>query len=58
MIIDFPQSVDPRYNDDAFDLLVRDLRNLNDFFTLHGTEGVDPIEHALAIWRKHVDPLR
>ncbi len=58
MIIDFPQSVDPRYNDDAFDLLVRDLRTLNHFFGAHGVDTVDPIEHALAIWRAHVDPLR
>jgi len=58
VIIDFPQSVDPRYNDDAFDLLVRDLRNLNDFFEQHGVAVVEPIGHALGIWRKHVDPLR
>jgi len=58
VIIDFPQAVDPRYNDDAFDLLVRDLRNVNDFFEDHGVEVVDPIQHALAIWREHVDPLR
>jgi len=58
VIIDFPQAVDPRYNDDAFDLLVRDLRNLNGFFEPHGVDVVDPIEHALGIWRKHVDPLR
>jgi RIO kinase 1 len=58
VIIDFPQSVDPRYNDDAFDLLVRDLRNLNDFFEGHGVDVLEPIEHALAIWRRHVDPLR
>jgi len=58
VIIDFPQAVDPRYNDDAFDLLVRDLRNLNHFFEDHGVEVVDPIQHALAIWREHVDPLR
>lgn len=58
IVIDFPQSVDPRYNDDAFDLLVRDVRNLNDFFEPHGVDVVDPIERALAIWREHVDPLR
>ena len=58
VIIDFPQAVDPRYNDDAFDLLVRDLRNLNSFFEDHGVEVVDPIERALAMWRTHVDPLR
>ncbi len=58
VIIDFPQSVDPRYNDDAFDLLIRDLRNINGFFEEHGVEPVDPIQHALKIWRAHVDPLR
>jgi len=58
VIIDFPQAVDPRYNDDAFDLLVRDLRNLNGFFEDHGVDVGDPIQHGLAIWRKHVDPLR
>jgi RIO kinase 1 len=58
VIIDFPQAVDPRYNDDAFDLLIRDLRNVNDFFEDHGVEVVDPIQHALGIWREHVDPLR
>ena len=58
VIIDLPQSVDPRYNDDAFDLLIRDLRNLNDFFEQHAVDVVEPIGHALAIWRKHVDPLR
>ncbi len=58
VIIDFPQSVDPRYNDDAFDLLIRDLRNLNSFFAQHGVDVVEPIGHALALWRTHVDPLR
>jgi len=58
VVIDFPQSVDPRYNDDAFDLLLRDLRNLNSFFAQHGADIVEPIDHALTIWRKHVDPLR
>jgi len=58
VIIDFPQAVDPRYNDDAFDLLVRDVTNVNDFFIDHGIEVVDPISHALEIWRVHVDPNR
>ena len=58
VIIDFPQAVDPRYNDDAFDLLVRDITNINDFIVDHGIEPVDPIGHALEIWRKHVDPNR
>jgi len=58
VIIDFPQAVDPRYNDDAFDLLVRDIKNLNAYFEDYDMELVDPIEHSLSIWRKHVDPLR
>jgi len=58
VVIDFPQAVDPRYNDDAFDLLVRDIANLNDGFADRGVEVVDPIGHALTLWRKHVDPNR
>jgi len=57
-IIDFPQAVDPRYNADAFDLLVRDLDNVGTYFARQGIECVDPIEYALALWRKHVDPNR
>ncbi len=58
VIIDFPQSVDPRYNDDAFDLLVRDLKNVNSFFKEYGLEVVDPFHHTLGLWRQHVDPVR
>jgi len=57
-IIDFPQSVDPRYNDDAFDLLVRDLKNVNTYFEAHALELVDPLAHGLKLWREHVDPMR
>ncbi|MDD5264192.1 MAG: hypothetical protein PHU43_05065 [Candidatus Bipolaricaulis sp.] len=57
-IIDFPQSVDPRYNDDAFDLLVRDLKTVNGFFAAAGADIVDPTEYALRLWRTHVDPRR
>ncbi len=58
VIIDFPQSVDPRYNDDAFDLLVRDLKNVNSFFSDYEIETVDPFYHTLGLWRQHVDPMR
>jgi RIO kinase 1 len=58
VIIDFPQSVDPRYNDDGFDLLVRDLKNVNAFFRDYDLEVVDPFYHTLDLWRKHVDPMR
>jgi len=57
-IIDFPQAVDPRYNDDAFDLLIRDVRNINEYFSGNDVAIVDPIEHALTLWRKHVDRNR
>jgi RIO kinase 1 len=57
-IIDFPQAVDPRYNDDAFDLLLRDIENVNEYFAGRGVEVVDPISHGLGIWRKHVDRNR
>jgi RIO kinase 1 len=58
VIIDFPQAVDPRYNGDAFDLLVRDIANANEYFAEHGANIVDPMSHALFIWRKHVDRNR
>ncbi|MFC2108690.1 RIO1 family regulatory kinase/ATPase [Candidatus Bipolaricaulota bacterium] len=58
VIIDFPQSVDPRYNDEAFDLLVRDLKNVNSFFAEYEIEVVDPFHHTLGLWRQHVDPMR
>ncbi len=58
VIIDFPQSVDPRYNDDAFDLLVRDVRNVNAYFEDYAVDLVDPFYHTLALWRQHVDPMR
>ena len=58
VIIDFPQSVDPRYNDEAFDLLVRDLTNVNSFFKEYDQEVVDPFHHTLGLWRQHVDPMR
>lgn len=57
-IIDFPQAVDPRYNEDAFDLLVRDLRTVNGYFSAAGVDIVEPNGHALELWRRHVDPLR
>jgi RIO kinase 1 len=57
-IIDFPQAVDPRYNEDAFDLLVRDLRTVNGFFAAAGADTVDPTKHALRLWHAHVDAQR
>jgi RIO kinase 1 len=36
VVIDFPQAVDPRFNLNAFDLLVRDLDNIGRFFERFG----------------------
>lgn len=58
VIIDFPQSVDPRYNDEAFDLLVRDVKNVNAYFKDYELDVVDPFYHTLELWRRHVDPMR
>jgi hypothetical protein len=37
---------------------VRDLANTNAFFADKGIDVVDPRDHALALWRKHVDSQR
>jgi len=38
-IIDFPQSVDPRFNSHARDLLARDIDNIVDYFAPYGIEA-------------------
>jgi RIO kinase 1 len=48
-IIDFPQSVDPRKNPNASDLLTRDVANVCRFFTRFGIEP-DPVELAENLW--------
>ncbi len=57
-IIDFPQAVDPRYNPDSFDLLVRDIERVTGHFSKFGADEINPTEHALALWRKYVDKHR
>ena len=37
-IIDFPQAVDPRFNQHAFDLLTRDVTNLCRYFARFGVD--------------------
>lgn len=51
VIIDFPQSVDPRLNENAFNLLVRDLNNICRYFHRYGIEG-DGYSHATDMWQK------
>jgi RIO kinase 1 len=49
-VIDFPQSVDPRANPHAFDLLHRDLENVCDYFAPYGIHA-DPYRLCTRIWR-------
>jgi RIO kinase 1 len=51
VVIDFPQSVDPRFNPAARRLLERDLRNLGNYFVRCGLE-FDPVATADDLWRR------
>ena len=48
VIIDFPQAVDPRYNDDAFDLLLRDIENTNEWFQDTERKPISSYDSGLA----------
>ena len=52
-IIDFPQSVDPRFNPNAFSLLTRDLENVCRHFARYGVKASG---HRLAgdLWTRYV----
>ena len=50
-IIDFPQSVDPRFNANAFALLNRDLDNICQFFARHGVRA-EAGSIASNLWRR------
>ncbi len=50
-IIDFPQAVDPRFNPNAFSLLVRDIQNICNYITRYGLER-DGLRIAERLWRK------
>jgi RIO kinase 1 len=49
VIIDFPQAVDPRFNNNAHEFLRRDLGNVCDYFGRQGVEA-DPLALADALW--------
>ena len=54
-IIDFPQSVDPRKNPNAWDLLQRDLENVGRYFARYGLE----VDAAWITWdlrKQYTDP--
>jgi RIO kinase 1 len=50
-IIDFPQSVNPHVNRHAFNLLVRDLENVCEYFEPHGIRA-EPERLARGIWSR------
>ncbi|MBI3969675.1 MAG: hypothetical protein HY332_00180 [Chloroflexi bacterium] len=51
--IDFPQSVDPRFNPHARSLLVRDLQNVCGYFARYGV-AADPYELADDLWLRYM----
>jgi RIO kinase 1 len=55
-IIDFPQAIDPRFNNSARELLERDVRNLCSFFARLGLDR-DPEPIAADLWTgfEHAD---
>jgi RIO kinase 1 len=50
-IIDFPQAVDPRFNQDALSLLERDIENVCRFAARHGVEA-DAYRLSRELWRR------
>jgi RIO kinase 1 len=48
-IIDFPQSVDPRANSNAFDLLARDVDHVCQYFVRHGM-NLNPTRITQHLW--------
>lgn len=55
VVIDFPQACDPRFNTNAYDLLVRDIENLARYFDRHGVE-CDAAALADDFWRAYERP--
>jgi len=52
IVIDFPQSVDPRVNENAFSLLVRDMNNVCGYFRKYGiVENGQSL--ATELWEKY-----
>ena len=50
-VIDLPQAVDPRFNSNAFDLLLRDIENVCSHFAKYGVGG-DPFKIASDLWNR------
>lgn len=52
-IIDFPQSVDPRSNQNAFSLLARDISNVCRYWERYGVQA-NPSRLAEKLWRRYL----
>lgn len=52
--IDFPQSVDPRFNNNAYALLQRDISNICDYWADYGVKR-DPERLSAELWSRAVD---
>lgn len=50
-VIDFPQAVDPRFNQNARDLLLRDVRNVCRYFVRYGIR-VEPEAIVARLWQR------
>ncbi len=55
VVIDFPQSVDPRFNANAYSLLLRDVENINRYFARYGVTR-DASETVEDLWRAYERP--
>lgn len=53
-IIDFPQTIDPRFNGNAFSLLERDINNVCKYFARYGLQR-DSLRIANNLWRKFMN---
>jgi RIO kinase 1 len=53
--IDFPQAVDPRFNGNAYSLLLRDIENINRHFARYGVTG-NASELTEQYWRAYERP--
>lgn len=55
VVIDFPQAVDPRFNANAYSLLLRDVENINRYFARYGVTR-DASEIVEDLWRAYERP--
>ena len=55
-VIDFPQVVEARTNQEAFPIFHRDLARLCQYFDRYGLRA-DPAQLALTLWQRHHYPL-